>query len=280
MGHHYVPQYYLKGFSLDGRRIWAFDKADRRVFSTQVKSIANETGFYSSDVERQLANNVEGPANEVLKAIRSRTAISQRDKEVLAAYMACMLKRVPRGKEWVRELAPGVLRETIEGIERQLDELEQQEPERKELWARRRCELASMPTGFAEDLVESAWLDHVGPQDSPKVVAALSRMRWQFLTFMRYPAFLSSDNPVFHFRDIGVADIESEVSFPISSSIALWATWRTELEEGYVPARESWVKQLNRRTASIATRYLFHALEGEWVLPLLCKSKWRIDRLR
>ena len=280
MGDHYVPQYYLKGFSRDGKRLWAFDKEGRRAFATQVKSIANETDFYSPDVESQLANEVEGPGNEVLDAIRSRTVISQSHKRVLAAYMVCMLKRVPRTKDWVRELAPGMIEQIVEGVGHQLDMLEQNEPERKELWERRRFELANMPEGYVEDVAKSSWLEHVTPDASPKIVAMLSRMTWQFLTFDRRAAFVASDNPVFYFRGLGIANTESELSFPISSNIALWATWRADLEEGYVSARESWVSELNRRTTSSATRYLFHPVEEEWILPLLCKSSWRINVLR
>jgi hypothetical protein len=108
----------------------------------------------------------------------------------------------------------------------------------------------------------------------------LSRMTWLFLTFDRRPAFLASDNPVFHFRSMGIANAGSEVSFPVSSHIVLWATWRMDLEEGYAPTREACVRELNRRTASNATRYLFHAADEEWVLPLLCKSRWRVSKLQ
>jgi hypothetical protein len=107
----------------------------------------------------------------------------------------------------------------------------------------------------------------------------LGRMTWQFLTFDRGPAFLASDNPVFYFRCLGIANIESEVSFPISSNVALWATWRGDFEDGYVSTRESWVRGLNRRTASSATRYLFHPISEDWILPLLLKSSWRINVL-
>jgi hypothetical protein len=280
MGDHYIPQHYLKGFTDDGKRLWVFDKHDRRAFATQVKSIANQTGFYSADVESRLANEVEGPGNEVLDAIRSRAEVSKSRKRVLAAYMACMLKRVPATKEWVRELTPGMIEKMVEDVGNQLDVLYQKEPERKELWKKRRFELANAPQGFIEDVAESAFLRQVMPGASPRVVAMLSRMTWQFLVFDRRPAFLACDNPVFFFRGLGIAHTQCEVSFPISSNIALWATWRADLEEGYVSTRESWVQELNRRTASSATRYLFHAVDEQCVLPLLSRSTWRINVVR
>lgn len=82
MGNHYVPRYYLKGFSQDdGKSICAYDKNERRCFATQVKSIANETDFYSPEVEEYLANSIEAPANGVLKKIRDRIEISADDKK-------------------------------------------------------------------------------------------------------------------------------------------------------------------------------------------------------
>ena len=121
------------------------------------------------------------------------------------------------------------------------------------------------------------WLDTIKLEMSPLVLAGLSRMTWRFLTFDRFPAFLTSDNPFFYFSDLGIGNMRSEVTFPISSSIALWATLRGDLAEGYFPAKESLVREFNRRTASTATRHAFHAVDEEWVLPLLRKSRWRIS---
>lgn len=59
MGDHYVPQYYLKGFSeLLGKSIWVYDKQEKRKYSSQVKSVANETRFYTPAIEQYLANFV------------------------------------------------------------------------------------------------------------------------------------------------------------------------------------------------------------------------------
>ena len=107
MGDRYIPQHYLKGFAQNGgKRIWVYDKKDGRSFPTQVKSIANETGFYSPDTELYLANEIEGPANSVLDKIRERHPLSDNDNSVLADYMVVMIKRVPQGKMLFRERAP------------------------------------------------------------------------------------------------------------------------------------------------------------------------------
>ena len=109
MGDHYVPQYYLKGFSKDnGKNIWVYDKRENREFGTQVKSVGNITDFYSADVEQYLADIIEGPANTVIERVRNQEQISESEKEILSEYMAVMFKRVPRGRERLTEMAPSI----------------------------------------------------------------------------------------------------------------------------------------------------------------------------
>ena len=68
MGHHYVPQYYLKGFTeSDEDLLWAFEKGTGSKFNTQIKNIGNVTRFYSYEVEQYMANTIEGPAIEFRK---------------------------------------------------------------------------------------------------------------------------------------------------------------------------------------------------------------------
>jgi hypothetical protein len=43
---HFVPQFYLAGFSADGRHVYAFDKIDGRVFLASFKDVAQEAYFY------------------------------------------------------------------------------------------------------------------------------------------------------------------------------------------------------------------------------------------
>jgi len=281
MGDHYVPQYYLKGFSGDeGKTIWVYDKKRRCKFATQVKNIASETGFYSPEVERHLADCVEDPANAVLKKIRERVQISTEDKQVLSAYMVCMWTRVPRGKERVKELAPSVAEKVREEIDRQLRDVALDQPERSDSVERFKSRAHKVIDRYATDPPKDVWLRNISPERRPQVLATLGRMTWQFLTFDAYPAFVTSDNPVFYFTGMGIGKPESEVTFPISSCIALWATWRTDLTEGFFQTSARVVRELNRRTASSSTRYVFHSTDERWVLRLLTQQSWRLNMLK
>lgn len=67
MKNHYVPQYYLSGFSNPSGKIWVYEKGTHNVFCAGIKRIANETGYYTDDWEIYLSNQIENPANKVIK---------------------------------------------------------------------------------------------------------------------------------------------------------------------------------------------------------------------
>ncbi len=281
MGDHYIPQYYLRGFSGDdGRTIWVCDKHDRRRFATPVKNIANQNRFYSPELESHLTKDVEEPTKPVLSKIRARVKISVQDKQTLAAYMICMMIRVPQGKKRIKQIAPSVADKVREEVDRQLNSALLEEPKQAELVERRRSEAHGMIDKYAKDPPDDLWFRIIPPDNWQRALAVLGSMTWVFLTFDQYPAFLTSDNPLFYFTEKGLSRPDAEVTFPISSHVALWATQRPDLVEGFLPARLQVVKELNRRTASTATRYVFHSTDEAWVLRLSTQRSWRLNVLQ
>jgi len=282
MGDHYIPQYYLKGFSGDdGKTVWVYDKDNRCKFATQVKSIANENRFYSPGMESYLAEHVECPAKPVLERIRRRIHISSEDKRVLSAYMICMMIRVPRGKKRVKQLAPSVADDVRQEIDRQLRDALLEEPEKASLIEGRKSEVHKIIERYAKDPPDEIWLRTIPPEKWPRAQAVLSGMAWKFLTFDEYPAFLTSDNPVFYFPSMGIGRPESEVTFPVSSNVVLWATGRANPAEGFIQTNTRVVKELNRRTAYSSTRRVFHSSDEKWVLQLLAQhGSWVPTLLR
>ena len=164
MGDHYVPQYYLKGFSnREGKEIWVYDRQERRKFSTQVKSIAKVTGFYSPKVEQYLADTIEIPANRVIRKIRDRGQVTDCDKGILAEYMAVMVKRVPKGKERLREHSPSVAKKLSQEICEQLTIVASTRPEKATLIQKRKSEIKEILNKYSKDPPKEIWLDTIPP---------------------------------------------------------------------------------------------------------------------
>lgn len=280
MGDHYVPQYYLKGFSAEEEELlWVYDKLDRRKFKTQVKNIANENRFYSPEVESYLANVIEGPANSVLKAIREKKHLTDDDKRLLTEYMAVMWKRVPQGKQIFRDTAPAVAQKLLARYDSDLETIASSEPDKAAFVLKRRAEIDEIIKKYSEDPPKDIWLDIIPSERPPRVVAAIKTMTWTFLTFEEEPAFLTCDNPLFYFRSIGVGKPESEISFPISCHVTLLATWRSDLCQDYMPVTRQIVKEINRRTASNASRYVYSGYDEDGILPFVLKGRWKLHRI-
>ncbi len=260
MGDHYIPQYYLKGFSQNnGKTIWVYDKQDNRKYSTQVKSTANETGLYDPKWEQYLAK-IEGLANPVLDKIRKRERITAADKEALSDYMVVMWKRVPQSRKFLKTRAPTVADKLCEDLSATLSMVASEEPERTEFVEQRKIEIREILDQIGNDPPKEIWLNNIPPETTPRMTAYIKKMTWKFGTFDHGPAFLTCDNPVFVFPSLGIAKPESELVFPVSSHVVLWGTWRTDLREDYVPVSSQEVKEMNRRIASQTLRYLWHLL--------------------
>jgi len=107
------------------------------------------------------------------------------------------------------------------------------------------------------------------------LVETLKKMTWHFFIAPQGHAFLTGDNPVFIPEQHGLGKNISELSFPISTNVALVASWHSKLKEGFFKATPQVVKELNRRTAHKASRCLYFSKNLEWVVTLLNRSVYK-----
>jgi hypothetical protein len=276
---HYLPKKYLKGFtnSTTGK-LWTYTKKGEK-YPCNIDKVAKINNWYPDEVERFLADEVENPANDILDKVRSLRNISKKEKQVLSEYMVVMMKRVPRGKDRVKNLMPSVTEDIRNEFDRKIEILSTQSPQKGTEINHFQNAVYKILDNYSQEFPDPIWLDNLPPDQTPQTVRALTKMTWLFLTYEQAPAILTSDNPVFYFEGIGIGKRESELSFPISSHIALWASWRSDLNGGYFPTTSQTVKELNRRTAHNAANYLYHAKEEKWISPFIKKGKWRLTPL-
>src|SRR5947209_5950801 len=114
MGHHFVPQAHLRPFQAPDApgMIWVYPREDEPRL-VPIKNVAQSSGFYDDDVERDLNTYVEGPANPILDKLRRDEFIDTDERLQVALYLATMVKRVPRSRERGEAMIPGLLEETI-----------------------------------------------------------------------------------------------------------------------------------------------------------------------
>lgn len=280
MGDHYIPKFYLGGFASSVQKlIWVYDKVEKRKYRTQIKNVANENAFYPPSVEKYLANFVEGPANTVIRKIRDRVPITIDDKHILTEYMAVMVKRVPEGIERVKKHIPGIVKKIADELNQELTILATTNTLNGEVTEKHKTKIDKILSNYSQDPPREIWLDNIPPERSPRVVKAIKAMSWKFL-FCDDPVFLTCDNPVFFFTSIGVGQPRSEITFPISSNVVLWGNWREEAPNKYLPIQSRAIKEVNRRTATNTTRFIYSIHDESWILPFALKDSWALHFLQ
>jgi hypothetical protein len=277
MGHHYLPQFYLRGFT-NGNTIWVHDRLERRSFPSQPKSIANENKLYTDDIEQHLANDVEQPAKSAIETLRSHQPFDSNQRDALAHYVVALWKRVPDGRDRVYAEVPEVAESIRRELHVELDESAMAAPELASLVEYRKTQVSEIIEKFKKEPPHEVWHHNLVRDSSPNVVAALISMNWRVLVATEAD-FLTSDNPVFFFQHEGIGRSTSELSVPLSSSVLLWAHLQPTHGPLFSEARREAVRVLNRRVVSNATRYVFSQRTEPWMLPFVCKANHVLTRL-
>lgn len=277
MGHHYVPQFYLRGFESDGR-IWAHDRERKTSFQATVKSVANENGMYSEEVESFLANRVETPAISALTKVRRQERISADERSALARYIVFLLKRVPDGRARALQSVPGAADEVHSRIAAELDAAALSNPDFYDRAESLKARVAAAIENQKMSPSPELWYSSFPTEPNARLVEALLSMNWVFMSSSKLP-FLTSDNPAFFFKFEGIGNPKSELSLPLSSSTALWATRSAVQSGGFMSVAPVAVREVNRRTAHNCTRFVYSGANESWVLPFVTKGNWQLTRL-
>jgi hypothetical protein len=277
MGDHYIPQYYLRGFT-NGNEIWTHDRLEKKSFPSQPKSIANTNKFYSPELERHLANSIEAPAGYAIEKIRTRSLLTDSDREALARYIVTLWQRVPEAKLRFESHIPSVVASVRSEIHEELEAAAKRFPQLFNAAEKRKTEVDKLLTAYKKEKPSRIWHESIKINSDGRLSEVILSMKWHFIKSSG-AQFLTSDNPVFFFSHEGLARAASELSIPFSSSIALWATRKENHYPQYFDAKPSATREINRRTAYNATRFVYSAINEKWILPFVCKAERLLNRL-
>ena len=262
--------------------IWVYDKKVGSSKKLPIKVVAQESGFYDPVTEKRLSEEVEGPAHAILGALRAGSALSREDRVVFTLYMATMLMRVPHRRRRGLEMVSPALNSSVDELKveaRSLSGTSGISAERVEKF------LSDV------DLVHKKFLlkppDEVvsqikSPWPTNRVFAAIHDMTWRIIRAPAGLQFLTGDRAAFIFDGLGLATPKSELTFPIASDIALVGCWQG-IRAGtiHIRAKAALVRELNRRLASGAERFVFYHECQPWVAtiadkskPYLCEIRW------
>lgn len=277
MGHHYIPKYYLGGFT-SGTTIWTHDRLERRSFASQPKSVANETDMYPNGVEEYLGSTVEDPAKNAIEKIRQFQEITELDRKAIARYIFNLWKRVPAGRDRVADLIPEVAVSVRNDIHAELTKAALSYPHLSDRAEARKVEVDQVIEKYKLDKPSKIWNQSLAKEETEHAQEILLSMNWQFL-YSKNMQLLTSDNPVFFFQHEGIGAQSSELTLPFSSNVALWVNRNPFNSSVYLQATPAAIRELNRRVVSNASRFVYSAKDERWILPFVCKMEHNLTRL-
>jgi hypothetical protein len=261
--------------------ICTYEKGTGRCFRTNVGNVAQENDFYPKEIERRLNTTVEIPANTVLQKIRQRAAITADDKLLLALYAGAMMKRVPRHRERLAALIPRVMRETFDEFREQMEASRSAYPQYAGNIDHYLSDARRLQAAYEQEVPPHLIRQFEEPWPSADVVGAIAAMTWRFALSAGPSYFLTSDNPLFFFDCWGIGSGQSEITFPLSTTTALHASLQEgDADRHYLPMNQDLVKEVNRRTAFAATRFLFYQTREPWPQALATKKREVADLSR
>jgi hypothetical protein len=283
MGHHYVPQRYLRGFEIPDNPgyIWTYDKERKVANALPIKQVAQSPGFYTEEVERELADQVETPAGDVIDKIKRGEKVDDDiDRRHLTYHIATMIRRVPRARVKADEMVPGVLAEVATETREKFAEAVRHGiiPE------------GDLATHLAEiDRVEKRFQQHT-PKEVRRVIETpwpfasmlfvIDAMSWQVFRSNGPSFFLTSDNPATFFEGFGLGHPECELILPLGTDMLLHCSWQQIKEMAVAVAHQQIVKEFNRRIVVNADRFIFYHQEAPWVFEVARNKPEQLNRIR
>jgi len=255
-----------------------FDSKTRDWSEAAIKKVAQEGDYYDPDVETRLAQEVEGPGHAALGVLRRGDQLDRTQREQLGYYVAVMVMRGPRKRRLGNEMAPRVLKSTMEELRSNLTAIKEEHnsPRIEALLA----EAARLEDKYRADMPSTVQEQIESPWPSGQVIAAVQGMAWRIMSAPAEMFFITGDSPAFYFETFGLGTELAELTFPIDTRLVLLGSYQGELGATlYLPGTKPILKEVNKRLAAGAERFVFSPKNQGWIETLAMRTKPFFSRI-
>lgn len=265
ISHHYLPQVYLRRFTLRESRklLWEYDKTTGLAKPSSPKksgcadnyhSFKTQDGTTDTDSIEQKLARIENGMDPVYEAIRMQRPLTASEWAAFFAFAGLMLVRVPRFISTFDDFASEVLDASYQILSQ------------SEAFIKG-CEARGVPRemlGQFKARADRGFSLSVCLESMQTPMRLFSEMGWVFLKAPPNENFITGDNPVSYcapgrpksIYPPGLADQDIEIAFPISRGTCAVGAWKTA-SLLYDSATTETVRIVNVRTAMAARRYLY-----------------------
>ncbi len=276
--HHYLPRFYLRGFCNQNEKIWTYKKDDPgNPYSNAISNTAVIRHLYSlsleggeDGLEDYFAEEIEGPAVEALKKLRSKQFPTAIERENLSIFFSTLFTRTPvhiahlsRQQSQQLNIYARLLASNKEEFHSSYEKLRPGLDTSALEIDRQAILRGNFPN---KDLLLQSML-----QAGIIYSRHLCSMRWVLLEANSNYPFITSDNPLYithpniqpgSFFQAGLGMQDTRVSIPISKELSLLLFNNDKVEDGSIwpyskPGAKDLIKLLNNTTFINSYQYVF-----------------------
>ena len=283
---HYIPQFYLKGFSNDGINIYRLDKATTEIKLLPIPSVGYEKNIYTyrtinhtNDTLEKLFSQIEGQAATYIDKLRANLELSEQEKADLSIFLSFQMLRTPASQNKVL----GVETELREQFIRMT--MEMTPPERIQEFFKSRGE--NMTVEQAKDIIDfgankkRSKIEFDFPQEywikgmlkmAMELCPIFQICDWEIRHSIKKNGFITSDHPFLlvagekphPFYGVGLLTPKSKKIIPLASDICLVAHDPNEKPNiVHTEADKNFYRKINKYTLANAERYVFSSDLGK-----------------
>lgn len=289
---HYVPQSYLRRFTIDGEKslLWSFDKDKRDFLShkSSVKKVCSEDYYYyqvdeNGDVDHikleDSISYVEKIGNDILIKIIGMHLmpfiyISEKEKGELAFYIALMMIRGPSFRDVVNGMHGWAAKKVFDELHRNgaLPEMPVQ--------LQKLVDKKGIDNVIKMNVYSSVSLDHM-IKSAEQIAESMLKKKWIVFLANKEVNFVTSDTPVSFYPSlsnvprVGPAHHTSEMLFPISKKLALVITpsMDSDLELQIKPCNKDSADHINSIIVNAANKWVFCSERHDWLFHVTLSGK-------
>jgi uncharacterized protein DUF4238 len=253
--HHYVPQFYQRGFSLseDRNKVWVYERGIRPR-RRSVRSTGMELDLYAfpgpdgatdfASVEKALAR-LDDDAAKIVHRIEKHERLTLKDRSLLSRFASVMYRRTPKHKAKVNKMAIDLLPKVLEPLQAISDQLN--EAGRAEIERIRGEYSANPPTFlFAQHVLRESEFENL-----------MYTMDWVFFEAEQCSAFLTSDDPVMFSTGSGLGSPDAVIGFPLSKKLFLQCMWKSSYHTAFCTLSSERVNYFNECTIKSAYKQVY-----------------------
>jgi hypothetical protein len=271
--HHYLPQFYLENFKIQtqsGKKphIWQIEKnGEQKHYNPAIENTGCIRDYHSLDYSEgsdhktieTLLSRIESDQKAIVDAVCSEKEITSEQIRPLAEFTSLMRYRVPSFAKHIETQLKAIVLDTMKTLYF-AGELERPP---KELLDKFKTE--GIDKTVKVDISNWKIISHMFQIGlSEESINLLARLSYQIYTTDESNVFITSDNPVALFYPdyksiqpygVGIAFKGAELTLPLSPKVLIRIG--RDLPQGSFAATPKEVAEFNRRTMTMAEKYVF-----------------------